>query len=209
MLKPWVKTHRIIKWLFSNYIWSMPATEKKVYLTFDDGPIPEVTEWVLHQLSCYGAKATFFCIGDNIRKHPDIYHKVIAQHHAIGNHTFHHLKGWNTSGNTYTEDVAICESLIQPYSSYLFRPPYGKITPKQSKQLRKKGYKIIMWDVLSRDFDTNITPERCLNNVLSHVTPGSIIVFHDSIKAFKNLEYALPRTLAFLKEKGYSTEKLF
>lgn len=209
----WIKTNRIIKQLFSNYIWSIPTSEPKVYLTFDDGPTPEITEWVLEQLKEYNAKATFFCIGNNIEKHPEIFKKVIQEGHTIGNHTFNHVKGWNTTNKMYAEETEQCEQLIQNFSTEalqpkFFRPPYGKIKISQSKALRKKGYKIIMWDVLSVDFDPNITPEKCLNNVIDNLENGSIIVFHDSFKAFQNLKYALPKTLGFLKNKGFECEKL-
>jgi len=210
----WVKTNKIVKKLFSNYVWSLPTNELKVYLTFDDGPTPVITEWVLEQLKKNEAKATFFCIGNNIVKHPTIFEKVIKDGHAIGNHTFNHVKGWETSNKKYTEEVTNCEeiiqkSLIENFQSKLFRPPYGKIKPSQSKALRKNGFKIIMWDVLSVDFDNKVTPEKCLSNVIDNVENGSIIVFHDSVKAFQNLEYALPKTLVFLKNKGFVCEKLF
>ena len=200
----WVKTHWIIKKLFSNYIWDLPNNENKVYLTFDDGPTPEITEWTLNQLKEYNAKATFFCIGDNVRKYPEIFQKVINEEHSIGNHTFNHLNGWETSTKDYIENV----KLYEIEHCKLFRPPYGKIKPTQSKILRKFGYKIIMWDIIAYDFDTKISKEHCLENVLKNVKPGSIIVFHDSKKAFANLEYVLPRTLEFLKEKGYVCEKI-
>jgi peptidoglycan/xylan/chitin deacetylase (PgdA/CDA1 family) len=209
----WVKTNKIVKKLFSNYVWSISTTEPKVYLTFDDGPTPEITEWVLEQLKQYNAKATFFCIGNNIEKHPEIFKNVIADGHSIGNHTFNHVKGWKTSNQTYFEEVDNCEKSIQNFSvnspqTKLFRPPYGKIKPSQSKVLRKNGYKIIMWDVLSVDFDRNTGPEKCLSNVTENIANGSIIVFHDSKKAFPNLEYALPKTLEFLKNKSFVCEKL-
>ena len=209
----WVKTNKIIKKLFSNYVWSIPTNEPKVYLTFDDGPTPEITDWVLNQLKAYNGKATFFCIGNNIEKHPEILKKVIAEGHSIGNHTFNHVKGWKTSNKIYFEEVENCEESIQKRSAdspqpKLFRPPYGKIKPSQSKVLRKEGYKIIMWDVISVDFDPTISPEKCLRNVIENIDNGSIIVFHDSVKAFPNLEYALPKTLAFLKNKGFVCEKL-
>lgn len=209
----WVKTNKIIKQLFSNYIWSIPTNVPIVYLTFDDGPTPEITEWVLYQLKEYNAKATFFCIGNNIKKYPEIFKKVIKEGHAIGNHTFNHVKGWKTSNKTYINEVESCEEVIRKSSlkhqpTKLFRPPYGKIKPSQSRILRKKGYKIIMWDVLSVDFDINITSQNCLNNVIENIENGSIIVFHDSEKAFQNLEYTLPKTLDFLKNKGFVCEKL-
>jgi peptidoglycan/xylan/chitin deacetylase (PgdA/CDA1 family) len=209
----WVKTNRFIKTVFSNYIWNIPNNEKKVYITFDDGPIPEITEWTLAQLKKYNAKATFFCIGDNIQKHPDIFKKVIENGHSVGNHTFNHLKGWETSMEEYVENTQKCSktmanSKLQTPNSQLFRPPYGKIKPSQAKAVRKLGYKIIMWDIISMDYDPTVSPEECLNNVLENIETGSIIVFHDSIKAWKNLEYVLPKTLAFLNENGFVCEKI-
>lgn len=207
----WVKTNWLVKKIFPKYIWSIPNTENKVYLTFDDGPIPQVTEWVLSELKKYNAKATFFCIGDNVKKYPEIFNKIISDGHSIGNHTFNHVSGWKTSTKKYIENTEVCEKEIanlNSKNSNLFRPPYGKIKPQQSKILRKLGYKIIMWDVISYDFDTKISKEECLENVLKNVQSGSIIVFHDSKKAFKNLEYILPKTLEFLKENGYTCENL-
>jgi peptidoglycan/xylan/chitin deacetylase (PgdA/CDA1 family) len=207
----WVKAHWIIKKLFSNYIWNIPNSENKVYLTFDDGPTPEITEWVLSNLKEYNAKATFFCIGDNVRKYPEIFQKVINEGHSIGNHTFNHLNGWKTSTKDYIENTNRCEEETRNSkleTRTLFRPPYGKIKPSQSKILRKLGYKIIMWDIISYDFDATISKEQCLENVLKNVQSGSIIVFHDSKKAFTNLEYVLPRTLEFFKEKGLVCEKI-
>jgi peptidoglycan/xylan/chitin deacetylase (PgdA/CDA1 family) len=209
----WIKTNWFIKKIFSNYTWDVSNTGKTVYLTFDDGPIPVVTEWVLGELKKHNFKATFFSIGDNITKHPEIFKKVVSEGHSIGNHTFNHLNGWNTSTEDYVENVARCEEAIskninQTLKSRLFRPPYGKIKTAQSKAIQNLDYKIIMWDVLSADFDTTITKEQCLDNVLSNVKPGSIIVFHDSVKAFKNLEYVLPKTLDFLKENNFNCDVL-
>ena len=188
----WIKTNAFVKKIFSNYIWDVPNGENKIYLTFDDGPTPEITEWVLEELQKYNAKATFFCIGHNIQKYPEIFPKVIEKGHSIGNHTFNHLNGWKTPINEYIENVSLCQSEILNLQSQicnLFRPPYGKIKLSQSKKLRKFGFKIIMWDVLSADYDQTISPEKCLVNVLRNVKSGSIIVFHDSVKAFPNLEY--------------------
>ncbi|WP_035669743.1 polysaccharide deacetylase family protein [Flavobacterium sp. 83] len=204
----WIKTNWIIKKLFANYTWDLPNNEKKIYLSFDDGPIPEITEWVLEELKKSKAKATFFCIGDNIEKHPEIFKKVIAEGHSIGNHTFNHLNGWKTTSEIYIENFKKCEEVIsrfpaQKIRSKIFRPPYGKIKTAQSKQIRKLDYKIIMWDVLSADFDQNLSKEECLENVLYNIQSGSIIVFHDSLKAFKNLEYVLPRTLAYLEKNNF------
>jgi peptidoglycan/xylan/chitin deacetylase (PgdA/CDA1 family) len=201
--------------MFSNYIWDISNKDNCVYLTFDDGPTPEITQWTLLQLKKYNAKATFFCIGNNVEKHPEIFNSLIRQGHAIGNHTFNHLNGWKTETETYIKNAKQCEirisnqqSEINNRKSKLFRPPYGKIKSKQAKKLMELGYKIIMWDVLSADFDSSITRKKCLNNVISNVQSGSIIVFHDSVKGFKNLEYVLPKTLEFLKQNGYKCEAI-
>lgn len=209
----WVKINYFIKRIFPNYIWDIPNRENKVFLTFDDGPTPEITEWTLEQLKKYEAKATFFCIGNNIEKHPAIFQKIIQEEHAIGNHTFNHMKGWETPNEIYLKNVEKCSKTVSQLKTEnencsLFRPPYGKIKPSQSKALRRLGYKIIMWDVLSYDFDQTITPEECLDNVLKNIESGSIIVFHDSQKAEQNLKYVLPKTLAFLKEKGFVCDKI-
>ena len=212
----WIKTNALIKRIFSNYVWDVSNTENKIYLTFDDGPIPEITEWVLEELKKYEAKATFFCIGDNIQKYPEIFEKVIKDGHSVGNHTFNHLNGWETSTKEYIENSIQCSVIgnqspnckLKTENCQLFRPPYGKIKTSQAKKLRQLGYKIIMWDVLSADYDTSISPEKCLENVLKNVTSGSIIVFHDSVKAFPNLEYTLPKALKYWAAKGFVFEKL-
>jgi peptidoglycan/xylan/chitin deacetylase (PgdA/CDA1 family) len=209
----WVKTNRVIKRVFKNFVWHLPNKEKKVYLTFDDGPTPEVTEWVLSILSAHRIKATFFCIGNNIEKHPEIFSKVVAGGHAIGNHTYNHLNGWNTDNQTYFENIAAAEKSIAGrlptlMQNKLFRPPYGKMKASQSAQIRKQGYKIIMWDVLSADFDQAISPEKCLRNVTNNTCEGSIIIFHDSVKAYKNLSYALPKAIEYLKRKNYYFDKI-
>ena len=195
----------------------MPAAGKTIYLTFDDGPTPNVTEWVLEQLSTFDAKATFFCIGKNVEKHPGIFEKVKQQGHSIGNHTYQHLNGWQTSTIDYLGDIEKCASV---FPATLFRPPYGKITRKQVNNLLNqpslvKGEtdsptpsKIVMWDVLSWDFETNVSHEKCLQNVLKNTTSGSIVVFHDSVKALKNMEFALPKVLEQFSEKGYRFEGL-
>ncbi len=213
----WIKTSALIKKIFSNYVWDVSNTENKIYLTFDDGPTPEITEWVLEELKKFNAKATFFCIGNNIEKYSEIFEKVINDGHSIGNHTFNHLNGWKTAAKDYLENTKLCEEQILKFNpsdselakqiynlkSAIFRPPYGKITASQSKKLRQLGYKIIMWDVLSADFDTSISKEKCLNNMMKYTKSGSIIVFHDSIKAFPNLEYTLPKALKYWSAKGF------
>jgi peptidoglycan/xylan/chitin deacetylase (PgdA/CDA1 family) len=212
----WVKTNRFIKKIFRNYVWDIPNTENKIYLTFDDGPTPKITEWVLQELEKYNAKATFFCIGNNIEKHPEIFEKVITQGHSIGNHTFNHMNGWKTSTKEYIENSMqwseVCSQSpscnLKSEICNLFRPPYGKIKSSQAEKLRKLGYKIIMWDVLSADFDITISKEKCLENVLQNVGSGSIIVFHDSVKAFPHLEFTLPKALKILNEKGFVFEKI-
>ena len=202
----WVKTNKWIKKIFNNLVWEIPNSDKKIYLTFDDGPIPEVTEWVLNILKSKDIKATFFCIGDNMKKHPEVYKRILAEGHQTGNHTFNHLNGWNTETNYYIENFKLCETehlKLNTEHSFLFRPPYGKIKPSQSKTIRQFGYKIIMWDVLSYDFDSTVSEEKCLENVISNTEQGSIIVFHDSVKAEKNLKYALPKAIQVLKDKGF------
>ncbi|MCG9791543.1 polysaccharide deacetylase family protein [Flavobacterium algicola] len=206
----WVKTNSIIKKIFSKYVWDIPNDRKQIYLTFDDGPTPEITSWVLDQLKAHNAKATFFCIGKNIEAQPDLFRKIIHNKHAIGNHTNNHLNGWSTTTENYLENVAECAQIIKKQQiedsnlpSTLFRPPYGKVTTKQINALKGQGYKIIMWDVLSADFDVTITKEKCLDNVISNIQPGSIIVFHDSVKAFPNLKYTLPKVLDYIDQQQF------
>lgn len=198
-----IKTPRILKRLFAKYTWCFYTDKKEIFLTFDDGPIPEVTEFVLDQLHNFNAKATFFCIGDNIRKHPAVFSRIINEGHSVGNHTFNHLNGWKSSNKTYIKNTNKCESLLPHQKMKLFRPPYGKIKRKQAKQLLASGYKIIMWDVLSADFDSTISKEKCLQNVVNNIQNGSIIVFHDSIKASGKLYYVLPKVLKEFSQQGY------
>ena len=210
----WVKTHWLMKSIFTGFTWQFPSSEKVVYLTFDDGPIPEVTDWTLFILKEYNAKATFFCIGENITKHPKLFKQIQEEGHSVGNHTYNHLNGWHSSTEDFIQNVDLCEKEISNFSDEnnaelpLFRPPYGKLNRKQFTLLKERGYKVIMWDILSADFDTTISPEKCAENVLKNIQPGSIIIFHDSLKASKNLKYALPQTLAYLKKNGFEMKAI-
>ena len=204
-----IKTPLVAKKMFPNFVWDMATDTKDLYLTFDDGPTPDITEWVLKILKEYNALATFFCIGKNIEEHPNIFKEIITAGHAIGNHTQNHLKGWKTDSEVYIENIIKAQSLINLHQTKvsnfkLFRPPYGKIKPTQSKGLLALNYKIIMWDVISFDWDKEVSEETCLNNVISKATKGSIIVFHDSIKASKNMQYALPKVLEHFSNLGYN-----
>jgi len=202
-MKPYfIKTPHIFKIIFKNWVWSLSSKEKVLYLTFDDGPTPKITNWTLNKLKEYNAKATFFCIGKNIAEHPSIYQKIINHNHSIGNHTNNHLNGFKTETEFYLKNIDFPKN-NPPQTSKLFRPPYGKLKLSQSKKIRKKGYKIIMWDVLSADFDTTITPKDCLENVIKNTQNGSIIVFHDSIKSQEKLQYVLPKILEYYSKKGY------
>jgi peptidoglycan-N-acetylglucosamine deacetylase len=194
-----VKTPQIIQNLFPNFTWKIPAQDPVVYLTFDDGPIPRVTPWVLEQLAKFEAKATFFCVGDNIRKYAEVFQQVVDAGHSIGNHTFNHLNGWTTDNIPYFHNVRHCANQV---NSVLFRPPYGRLKPKQA-QFLQRHYRIVMWDVLSGDFDPKITEEQCYSNVVDNAEPGSIVVFHDSLKAEETLKQVLPRVLQYFAEKGY------
>ncbi|GAA4737727.1 polysaccharide deacetylase family protein [Flavisolibacter ginsenosidimutans] len=204
-----IKTPKWAKQFFPSYVWHIPSKEKIVYLTFDDGPHPSITPWVLNELKAYNAKATFFCIGDNVLKFPETYNELTKQGHSVGNHTQRHLNGWKTDKETYLKDVAEAAKVI---NANLFRPPYGKLKSEQAKGLsaamQRKNLKVIMWDVLSADFDAKTSPETCIKNVLKNVAPGSIVVFHDSEKAFRNLKASLPVVLKTLKEEGYKFGKI-
>ena len=243
------------KFLYPSLLWNLPKTGNTLYLTFDDGPIPEVTPWVLALLKEYHAKATFFCIGENIEKHPEIFDQVLAEGHNVGNHSFNHLNGWKTPISTYIENVEKAKEIIcvkqetrfkiqdfriekleerekkkesgdsnqdnrtesieereekienrkenKVKNVKLFRPPYGKITPKQIKTLQGQGFKIVMWEVISGDFDAKLSVENCINNVLKNSKPGSIVVFHDSLKASEKLKEVLPKILEYYHQKGF------
>ncbi|SKA09102.1 Peptidoglycan/xylan/chitin deacetylase, PgdA/CDA1 family [Chitinophaga eiseniae] len=196
------KTPGILKALYRSCIWDLSPANNTVYLTFDDGPHPEATPFILEQLKKYDAKGTFFCIGKNVVEHPGIYQQILEAGHSTGNHTHNHVNGWKTSTDKYIENILEARKYI---ASPLFRPPYGRITPFQVKQLQRTvpGTKIIMWDVLSADFDQAIDGEACVQNVVFKMKPGSIVVFHDSTKAWDRMSYALPRVLEFCKKQGY------
>jgi len=205
------RTPFFLPWLYPGLQWRIPTVEKEIYLTFDDGPIPGPTEFVLDQLERSHAKATFFCIGENVSRYPEIFQAAARQGHAIGNHTFNHLKGWNYSVAEYLANIRLCqeEFLKSPHSLRrvtLFRPPYGRIKRSQIRAL--KGYSIIMWDVLSHDYSGTISPEQCLRGTIQATRPGSIIAFHDSLKAEKNMRYTLPRFLEHFTRQGYSFKAL-
>ena len=195
---------RIPNWFIHfnrSCVWKIPSAEKIIYLTFDDGPHETETPFVLDQLKKYNAKATFFCIGKNVNTHPGIYKRILEEGHATGNHTHNHLNGWKVDKEIYINDVNKAARFID---SKLFRPPYGKVSFRASKMLRlQSGYKIIMWHVLSGDFDNTITPQQCLKNVLNNAGAGSVVVFHDSEKASASLRFALPGVLDQFSEKGF------
>lgn len=206
-----VKSPLLLKWFYSSLTWNKSRSEKIVYLTFDDGPIPNVTDFVLNTLKTFKIKATFFCIGDNIINHPEVFERLKHEGHAIGNHTFNHLNGWKTDNESYLHNTIKCQALTQ---TNLFRPPFGRIKKSQILKLKAINQmptaklEIIMWDVLSADFDPSISSEKCYQNVIKNTKNGSIIVFHDSLKAFERLQYALPKVIKHLINKGYQFGKL-
>ena len=212
------KTPVLLKYCYPQLLWDKHSTPQKsdpcLYLTFDDGPVPEVTPFVLNTLEQYQAQATFFCVGENIDRYPDVYQEVLAHRHRVGNHTYHHCNGWKTPDTQYQEEVARCQTAIQQQRGHhpttspnLFRPPYGKISRRQIRQLAPQ-YTIVMWDILSGDFDARLDAETCLQKCIKHTRPGTIIIFHDSYKAQKNLTYVLPRYLQHFAEAGYRFKTL-
>lgn len=202
------KTPKWISKLFTGSIWNMPTNEKAIYLTFDDGPHPSITPFVLAELRKYNAKATFFCIGKNVEANKDVFAQILADGHGIGNHTFNHLDGWKIKKDDYVANTLRARELID---SNLFRPPYGRITRPQRFALTDMSnpFKIIMWSVLSGDFDTSLTSKQCSDYVLKHANSGSVIVFHDSEKAFERLQFALPIVLKHFAERGFVFKKIY
>ena len=204
-----IKTPWIIKKIFSSYVWNMPTSEKSIYLSFDDGPHPEITPFVLEELKKYNALASFFCLGNNVVLYPEVYKQILNEGHVVGNHTYTHPNGWETGLEEYMADVAAASKYID---SNLFRPPYGRIKKQQANGLKKAmnndSVRIIMWDVLSADFDTSFSPQQCLENVINNCTNGSIVVFHDSEKAFPNLKYSFPLAMKKLSDEGYTFKRI-
>ena len=199
-----VKTPFWLRVIYPSCTWKMPGTEKVIYLSFDDGPHVEATPFVLAELKKYNAKASFFCIGKNVEAHQNLYAQIIQEGHAVGNHTYDHVNGWKTDTSHYIQNIELAGKLIQ---SNLFRPPYGRITRSQIHKIKADKtlpQEIIMWDVLSGDFDLNLSPEDCTKNVIKNTSSGSIVVFHDSAKAFERLKMALPAVLAHFSSLGYS-----
>jgi peptidoglycan/xylan/chitin deacetylase (PgdA/CDA1 family) len=201
-----IKTPFWLRAFYPNCTWNIPSKDKVIYISFDDGPHPEATPFVLAQLKNFNAKATFFCIGNNVLKHPNIYESILSEGHKVGNHTYDHLNGWKTETDLYIENIKDAANLIE---SNMFRPPYGRITKKQIKALKESTdlpNQIIMWDILSADFDLKLNGEECARNVIKHTKPGSIIVFHDSQKAWDSMSVALPIVLAYFSKLGYRME---
>lgn len=198
------KTPLLAKKIFPKLIWDHKNECKTVYLSFDDGPTPQITDWVLDQLKVYNAKATFFCLGKNVVLYPEIFERILKEGHAVGNHTYNHLNAWKTPNKKYLNDIANCEKV---FHSKLFRPPYGKLKPGIRTKILK-DFKIIMWDIMSYDFDVTVNPLQCANNVIKNVKSGSIIVFHDSMKAENNLKESLPIVLKYFADNGIEMQNL-
>lgn len=193
--------------LFKKYLWQMPSNDFRptIYLTFDDGPHPEITDWILEQLQEYNAKASFFCIGKNVVEYPNVYQRILDAGHNVGNHTHNHLKGRTTKNEVYINDVKRAQQYIQ---SKLFRPPYGSLGLKQSKIIQEMGFKVVLWSLIPGDWDSKVSPEACLENVVFNLNPGDIIVLHDSDKAKTNMQYVLPRLLEHCKNKGWAVDAI-
>lgn len=190
-----------LPWVYPSLLWRVDTKANELFLTFDDGPVAGPTEFVLDTLNNFKIKATFFCIGENIEKHPDIFLRIKADKHAVGNHTFNHIKGWNCTTEEYVNNVYRCSPLFD-WTENLFRPPYGRITQAQINAL--KTHKIVMWDVLTQDYDQHLSEEKCLRGSINATRPGSIVVFHDSVKAERNMRYTLPRYIDYFLNQGFS-----
>lgn len=200
-----VKTPWWLRALYPALVWRIPTNQKIIYLSFDDGPHETATNFVLDILAKFNAKASFFCIGKNVQKYPAIYQRILNEGHAVGNHTMHHANGWKVSNAAYFEETKQAAELIK---SNLFRPPYGRIKRSQINKIIEQPFQIIMWSVLSGDFDLKLSPEACCNNVLKHTKSGSIVVFHDSTKAWERMSYTLPIVLAYFSKLGYRFEAI-
>jgi peptidoglycan/xylan/chitin deacetylase (PgdA/CDA1 family) len=196
---------RMVTWFFPSRVWRIPTHQKLLYLSFDDGPHPSITPLVLDMLAAYGAKASFFCIGDRVKQFPDIYQRILDEGHAVGNHSFHHLNGWKSSKHDYLENVREASQCID---SRMFRPPYGRMKESQASAISRMGFKTIMWTVLCGDYDASLSPEECAQRVLRNIRPGFIHLFHDSEKAEKNMIYALGKLLEVSKTRGFQCEKI-
>jgi peptidoglycan/xylan/chitin deacetylase (PgdA/CDA1 family) len=199
-----IQPRSFLKKFYPRSIWNLGRQEKVLYLTFDDGPIPELTEWVLDELKKFQAKATFFCVGANILKHHSIFEKVKQAGHTVANHTMFHSNGFKNTVSDYLKESDECRKLV---NNQLFRPPYGKIRSRQYKALIERGYKIIFWDVISYDYE-KISPKECAAKVIRNCRNGSIVLFHDNIKAEHNMKYALPLVLKYFSEKGFRFEAI-
>lgn len=199
-----IRAPKIIRKLYPSFIWNFPDEKDAVFLTFDDGPRPEVTPWVLDILDKYNAKATFFCIGKNVEMFPELFEEVKRRGHAVGNHSYSHVKGWGMQTGDYVRDIDIAGDMIK---SNLFRPPYARIGTNQARVLSER-YKTIMWNIISRDYNRSLSGDACARNVIRYLEPGSIIVFHDSIKCAQNLFIALPQVLEAIKAKGLICKRI-
>ena len=201
----WINIPFLLTILYGPYVtWSIPAKEKNIYLTFDDGPVPEVTPEILSILNSFKAKATFFQVGDNVKKYPELHRKVLDGGHTVGNHTFNHINGWKTNKDDYLSNVKKCDEYMH---TPLFRPPFGKMKLKQIIEL-KKDFRIIMWSILSYDFHPKVSQEQCFDIVIQNVAKGNIVVFHDSIKAKEKVLYTLPRVLEYFSKMEYKFEAI-
>jgi len=199
-----VRPFFILNYIYPKAIWRKEKDKNNIYLTFDDGPIPEITPWILDCLKEKDVKATFFCVGENIKKNPEIFKRILDEGHAVGNHTYNHLRGWNTDDKEYLDNIYKCQELTQ---TTLFRPPYGR-AKKSQMSILENDFQIIMWDVLTGDYDYKISPEQCFKNCIDYCRNGSIIVYHDNIKAINNVKFALPKSIDYLLNQGFQFKTL-